>query len=138
MKLEGFNTPESEYWLDRLMNTGENSRQWTETVSRVRQLQQRGDTLRYTLPGLFLCWKCTVKHVGQAMGFAAELESYPERIVCVIGELGHAYRECPDKEVAKTIRAAYLRILDTGCVEDYTELLKVVSEGWLDSLQDDK
>ena len=72
------------------------------------------------------------------MGFASEVEAYPERIICVVGELGHAYRECPDKEVATAIRDTYTRILETGCVPDFTELLKKVYAGWMSYLQDDK
>ena len=99
-----------------------------------REIKQSGNVLFATLPGLPLCWKCTMKHVGQAVGFASELEGYPERIACVVGELGHAYRECPSKSVAEKIRDTYTRILDTGCVPDFTELLKLVSEGWLTSV----
>ena len=104
----------------------------------MRQILLDGDLLRHSLPGLPLCWKCTVKHIGQALGFAAEVEGYPERIICVVGELGHAYRECPDKKLAKKIRQTYQKILETGCIEDMTQLLKAVYKGWLDYLQDSK
>ena len=107
-------------------------------VSRVRPIQLKDGVLSYSLPGLDLCWKCTVKHTGQAVGFAAELEKYPERIVLVVGELGHAYRECPDKKVAEQLHEAYQQILDNGCVPDFTPLLKVVAEGWRNYLQDTK
>ena len=133
MILKGFTSDEGKYYLDKILATDD-----TEIVSRVRQIVREGDVLRYTLPGLPLCWKCTIKHLGQAVGFAAEVEAYPERIVCVIGELGHAYRECPDKDVAKSIRNTYLRILDTGCIEDMTPLLQQAVKGWQSSLQDDK
>jgi hypothetical protein len=106
--------------------------------SRARALTLHNDTLSYSLPGLPLCWKCTVKHVGQAMGFAAELDKYPERIVCVVGELGHAYRECPDKKVAELLHETYQKILDTGCVPDLTDVLSAVSSGWRNHLQDSK
>ena len=105
-----------------------------ELISRVRQLQKFGNDVGYTLPGLPVCWKCTLKHVGQAMGFAAEVEAYPERIACVVGELGHAYRECPDKDTAELIRQTYQDILDTGCIPDFTPVLKKVVEGWQNSL----
>ena len=101
-----------------------------------KDIKQVDGALLATLPGLPLCWKCTMKHVGQAVGFAAELEAYPERIVCVIGELGHAYRECPSSSVAEKIRDTYTKILDTSCIPDFTELLKIVSEGWLKSVVD--
>ena len=93
-------------------------------------------SILYSLPGLPLCWKCTVKHLGQAVGFAAEVGDYPERIICVVGELGHAYRECPSKPVAEKIRNVYKSILDTGCVPDLTELMKAVRSGWLSNVID--
>lgn len=95
-----------------------------------KELKVTRDAVLYTLPGLPLCWKCTMKHLGQAVGFAAELDAYPERIACVVGELGHAYRECPSEALAAKIRDTYTRILDTGCVPDFTDLLKAVSAGW--------
>ena len=135
MILKGFTSDEGKYYLDKLLAADADVH---EVVSRVRQIVRSGDIIRYTLPGLPLCWKCTMKHLGQALGFAAEVEAYPERIACVIGELGHAYRECPDKDVAKSIRNAYLRILDTGCIEDMTPLLQQAVKGWQNYLQDDK
>lgn len=138
MNLRGFGSEEAEYYLNLLLELEEGSQEWHDLVSRVRQLRKDGDTLLYTLPGLPLCWRCTVKHLGQALGFAAEVENYPERIICVVGELGHAYRECPDPEVAKAIHDAYQRILDIGCIEDLTPLLKKVSKGWQDHLQDSR
>ena len=138
MNLVGFGAEGAQYYLDKLLELDEYSDESHELVSRVRQLVQEDNVVRYTLPGLPVCWKCTLKHVGQALGFAAELEAYPERIACVVGELGHAYRECPDKDLAQYIRVLYLRILDTGCVEDMTELLKRVVKGWKSYLQEDK
>lgn len=135
MILKGFTSDEGKYYLDKLLTADDNA---YELVSRVRQIVKDGDVLRYTLPGLPLCWKCTMKHLGQALGFAAEVEAYPERIVCVIGELGHAYRECPDKVVAESLRNAYLRILDTGCIEDMTPLLQQTVRGWQNYLQEAK
>lgn len=138
MLLKGFGaSPEALYYLDRISELKEGA-ELDYFISRVRQLGREDDIIFYTLPGLPLCWKCTVKHVGQAVGFAAELENYPERIALVVGELGHAYRECPDPDLAKEIRLAYTRILDTGCIPDFTELLEKVVQGWLQDLQDAK
>ena len=131
MLLKGFNTPEAAALLEELPTDPNKLR---DLVSCTRQLTYDNDTLSYSLPGLPLCWKCTLKHTGQAVGFAAEVEAYPERIACVVGELGHAYRECPDKAVAAKIRETYQGILDTGCIPDMTPLLKEVVTGWRDSL----
>lgn len=106
-------------------------------ASQLQSLHIDDQTLFYSLPGLPLCWKCTLKHAGQAVVFASELEKYPERIGCVVGELGHAYRECPDKQVAEQLHEAYQQILDTGCVQDLTPVLKAVSEGWRKSLAEE-
>lgn len=138
MNLRGFNNEDAEGILDQLMEFEESSPSWHAFVSRVRQLRIDGDYLLYSIPGLPLCWKCTVKHLGQALGFASEVENYPERLICVVGELGHAYRECPDPEIAKEIHNAYQRILDIGCMEDLTPLLKKVCKGWQDHLQDSR
>lgn len=136
MLLLGFNLEESHHYLDLL--TDAEGFKLDELVSRVRPLVKDRDTIFYTLPGLPLCWKCTVKHLGEAVGFAREVEKYPERIICVVGALYHAYEECPDKPTAEALRNTYLRILDTGCVPDFTELLKKVSKGWLQDLQEAK
>lgn len=106
-------------------------------VEKHKAVTLDGDMLRYSLPGLPLCWKCTLKHTGQALGFAAELDKYPERIACVIGELGHAYRECPDPGVSEALHQTYQYILDTGCVPDLTRVLKEVTDGWRESLAGD-
>ena len=136
MLLLGFSSEESRYYLDKLAEA--EGFALDDLVSRVRPLSKDKDAIRYSLPGLPLCWKCTVKHLGEAVGFAREVEKYPERIVCVVGALEHAYEECPDKSTAEALRNAYLGILDTGCIPDFTELLKKVSKGWLQDLQEAK
>lgn len=135
MVLRGFplTSSDAQALLSQLMNVVDQD----ELISRVRQLQKIGNEVGYTLPGLPVCWKCTLKHVGQAISFAAEIESYPERIGCVVGELGHAYRECPDKKVAQHIHDAYQHILDEGCIYDLTPILKEVSEGWRENISSD-
>ena len=139
MILRGFNTPQAEYYLDKISELADDKSGALDLlVKRTRELAKEGDTLYYSLPGLSFCWKCTVKHLGQALGFASELEAYPERVVCLVGELGHAYRECPDPDTAKEIRNYYTRILDTGCVPDFTPILKRVYSGWWNHLQDSK
>lgn len=139
MLLKGFNTPDAEYYLDRISEIDpDDALKLERLIDVTRQLKKEGDSIFYTLPGLPLCWKCTVKHLGQAVGFASELEGYPERLICVVGELGHAYRECPDSELAEDIRSTYVRILETGCVPDFTPLMEKVYRGWLESLQDSK
>lgn len=130
MRLIGFTTPEAMAIADQLLDDD------TYKFHDNRAITESQDCLKYSLPGLPLCWKCTVKHVGQAVGFAAEVESYPERIACVIGELGHAYRECPSKELSDKIRLVYTGILDTGCVPDLTPLLSTIVEAWQRNLND--
>lgn len=124
MRLIGFDANENSAALAEKFATDD------ITIGDRRELNITKGAILYTLPGLPLCWKCTMKHIGQAVGFAAELDAYPERIACVVGELGHAYRECPSASLAEKIRNTYTKILDTGCVPDFTELLKEVNEGW--------
>lgn len=126
----GFNTEASQQLLDELVESDNPA----VILAREKILHQYGVDIYYSLPGLPLCWKCTLKHIGQAAGFAAELCAYPERIACVVGELGHAYRECPDRDTAGLIRQTYQDILDTGCIPDLTPVLKKVVEGWQASL----
>ena len=137
MLLKGVNSPEGLYYLDKLSELGKGP-ELDSFISLVRQLQRDGDIVRYSLPGLPLCWKCTIKHLGEAVIFAREVEAYPERIVCVIGALEHAYEECPNPELAKSLRSVYTTILDTGCIPDFTELLKTAVKGWSQDLQDAK
>jgi hypothetical protein len=106
-------------------------------TSKHKEVSLTRDVLSYSVPGLPVCWKCTLKHLGQAVVFAAELDKYPERVGCVVGELGHAYRECPDKNISEKLHETYQRILDTGCIPDFTRLLKLVTEGWRESLAED-
>ena len=133
MVLHGFSTNDlaAQQILNELMVAGDADK----IVSRVRQLKRIDDDVYYTLPGLPLCWKCTLKHIGQAISFASELENYPERIGCVVGELGHAFRECPDKTIAQHIHDAYQHVLDEGCVGDLTNILKEVVPRWRESIQ---
>lgn len=126
----GFDTEAAQQLVEELLEAEDPA----VILAREKVLHQRGADVFYSLPGLPLCWKCTLKHVGQAVGYAAELDAYPERIACVVGELGHAYRECPDRDVAGTIRQTYQNILDTGCVPDLTPLLNKVVEGWQSGL----
>lgn len=126
----GFNTEASQQLLEELLDADDPS----VILAREKILRQYGADIYYSLPGLPVCWKCTLKHVGQAMGFAAEVGAYPERLACVVGELGHAYRECPDRDTAGLIRQTYQDILDTGCIPDFTSMLKKVVEGWQESL----
>ena len=130
----GFNTEASQQLLDELVESDNPA----VILAREKILHQYGADIYYSLPGLPLCWKCTLKHIGQAVGFAAELCAYPERIACVVGELGHAYRECPDRDTAGFIRQTYQDILDTGCIPDLTPVLKKVVEGWQESLAADQ
>ena len=126
----GFDTEAAQQLLDELLDSDNPS----VILAREKVLHHYGVDVYYSLPGLPLCWKCTLKHVGQAVGFAAEVGARPERIACVVGELGHAYRECPDRDIAEFIRQAYQDILDTGCIPDFTPLLQKVVEGWQSSL----
>jgi len=138
VKLNGFGaSPEALYYIDKISEFKEKY-ELDDFISRVRQLSRDGDVVHYSLPGLPLCWKCTVKHLGEAVMFAREVEAYPERIVCVVGALEHAYEECPNPETAKALRLAYTRILDTGCMPDFTELLGKVAGGWRQDLQEAK
>ena len=138
MILHGFGTSQDAlYYLDKLSEIKEDF-ELCDYISRVRQLDKVGDDIFYSLPGLPLCWKCTVKHLGEAVMFARETEAYPERIICVVGALEHAYEECPDPNIASKLRLAYTRILDTGCIQDFTPLLKMVRDGWRNHLQDAK
>lgn len=137
LSFKGFgDSPEALYYLDEIAKIKERY-ELEDFVDSTRQLDRAGDTIFYSLPGLPLCWKCTIKHLGQALGFAAEVEAYPERIACVVGELGHAYRECPDPEVAKSLRLLYTRILENGCIPDFTDVLKTAVKGWKASLAGD-
>jgi len=126
----GFDSEGAQQLLDEVLDSDHPA----AILAREKILHQYGVDVYYSPPGLPLCWKCTLKHVGQAVGYAAELEAYPERIACVVGELGHAYRECPDRELSEKIRQTYQDILDTGCIPDFTPLLRDVVQGWQDSL----
>ena len=130
MILQGFNTEEALTLADNVADGVISEKD----VDDLKVLSRSGEILRYSLPALPVCWKCTAKHVGQAAAYAAEIPRYPERIIMVVGELGHAYRECPSREVSEQIRNIYTSVLDTHCVPDFTPLLKVVDREWRKSI----
>lgn len=84
---------------------------------------ESADCIRYVPNGRSLCWKCACKHLGAAAAYAAELHGYPANFIRMIGELYHAYQECPDRELSEQLRATYLHSLETGVAPNFDPLL---------------
>lgn len=69
------------------------------------------------------CWRCTIKHLGSADVCFKEAEKYPQRFVTAVGDLQHAYLECPDKDIAELIYKTYNEVLNTKLVPDLSDLM---------------
>ena len=74
------------------------------------------------------CWECTIKHLGTAAAYATELRSYPQYFIRMIGELNHAYMECPESYLADRIRAVYKEALRSNVVPNLEPLLTLASQ----------
>lgn len=121
MRFVNFTTEEAQIVAEQLSENANNLQHLPAAV-----IQQSEQCFVWRPNGRPTCWDCTIKHLGTAASYAAELRDYPHYFIRMIGELNHAYTECPEAYIADRIRAIYKEALYSNVAPNLDPLLMEV------------
>lgn len=118
MRFLNFTTDRAQQVVEQLLTADSDSPNLPAEV-----VQQSERCFVWRPNGRTTCWDCTIKHLGTAASYASELRQYPHYFIRMIGELNHAYMECPEAYLADQIRGVYKEALRLQVAPDLDSLL---------------